>query len=245
MTPQNVVAVVQARVGSTRLPAKVLADVGGESMLARVVRRIRSARTVTAVVVATSTLPSDDAIQKLAHQLGAPCVRGSELDVLDRYVLAARTSSADVIVRVTADCPLIDPGIIDDVVRALGTGDGSADYASNVVSRTFPRGLDVEAFTRSALERAAAEAQAPREREHVTVYMLEHPDRFTLRSIGAPVDASRYRWTVDETADLELVRQIYRRVPADAPWSEILHAIESEPALASINADVQQKSTHK
>jgi spore coat polysaccharide biosynthesis protein SpsF len=237
------VLVVQARTGSTRLPNKVLADIGGEPMLARVVRRARLSRLVSEVVIATSTLPTDDPIEALATSLGVRCIRGSERDVLDRYLQAADATNADVVVRITADCPLIDADVVDDVVRTLIDSDESVDYCSNVLTRTFPRGLDVEAFTRAALERTAAEARAPREREHVTLYMVEHPELFRQRSVTSPVDAGRHRWTVDEEADLSFVRAVYQRLPADAPWRLILREVDADASLPAINAGVQQKAS--
>jgi spore coat polysaccharide biosynthesis protein SpsF len=160
----NIVAVIQARMGSTRLPGKVLRDIGGKTMLARVVRRMQCAASLSQVVVATTTSPADKAIVAECERLGIPAFRGDEQDVLDRYYQAAQAHRADVVVRVTSDCPLIDPGVVDEVVRAFL--DAEPDYASNTLERTYPRGLDTEVMTMAALARAWREAQEPYQHAH-------------------------------------------------------------------------------
>lgn len=234
------VAIVQARMGSTRLPGKVLADLAGRPMLARVLERLQRARTVDLVGVATSTEPVDDAVVRLCRELEVPVFRGSEEDVLDRYAEAARHFEADVVVRITADCPLVDPAVVDRVVERLhATG---SDYASNTLDRTYPQGLDVEAFRRGALEIAAREAREPWERSHVTPFLYRHPERFSLVSVTQEDDASAQRWTVDTPEDLALVQALYDRLGgSDGPWPEVLRLVEEDPALASINAGVRQK----
>ena len=206
----NVVAVIQARMGSTRLPGKVLADLAGEPMLDRVVERVRRARRVNAVWVASSANRPDDPIAARCRILGVPVFRGSDHDVLGRFVGAAQESRADVVVRLTADCPLLDGAIIDRVVAEVVSHDGT-DYASNVTARSFPRGLDVEAFTREALARMDQLGQSPAAREHVTIPVrLEHPEAFRCRTVRNEVDDSDLRWTVDTPEDLEFVRRAYR-----------------------------------
>src|SRR5277367_2863697 len=148
----NVVAIVQARMGSTRLPGKVLIDLGGETVLARVIARLRRAELVKEIVVATTDSAADDAIVGECRRLDVPTFRGSESDVLDRYYWAARGCPASVVVRITSDCPLIDPQLVDETIRVFQQQ--QADYASNTFSRTYPRGLDAEAFTTAALEQA-------------------------------------------------------------------------------------------
>ncbi len=236
------VAIVQARMGSTRLPGKVLMDIGGRTMLERVVERARRAELLQEVVVATTVEPADDALADLATQKGWAVFRGSQDDVLERYEQAARRFDARVIVRITSDCPLIDPGVVDDVVRAL-TRSG-ADYCSNCLRRTFPRGLDVEAMTRDSLEIMAEEATLPHEREHVTPFLYGRPDRFRLQGVEGREDHSAHRWTVDTPEDLQLLRSIFAAFGADGPrsWSEVLEVLARRPEIAAINAHVPQKS---
>lgn len=201
-----IVAVLQARMSSTRLPGKVLADIHGEPMLARQVARLRRCTTLDALVLATSTDPSDDVLEALAASLGLPCVRGSLDDVLSRYLLAAEHFPADAIVRLTADCPLASPRVIDHVVRDWIAD--PVDYVSNTLTRTYPDGLDVEVVTPDALRAVHPVADAY-EREHVTAGVYHRPEQFTLRNVAQDVDLSDWRWTVDTPEDLEFVRAMY------------------------------------
>jgi spore coat polysaccharide biosynthesis protein SpsF len=239
----TVVAVVQARLGSTRLPGKVLLDIAGASMLARTVRRLRRARLLDAVVVATSTQAQDADVAREAEALGAGVTRGSETDVLDRYAQAAREAKADVVVRVTSDCPVIDPDVVDLTIAAFRAACPAVDYASNTLQRSYPRGLDVEVFSAEALARAAREARADAQREHVTPYFYQNPGRFRLVSVVNDQDLSGYRWTVDTAEDLALVRAIYARLSGDAfGWRDVIALLEAEPDLRALNRDVVQKS---
>lgn len=237
------VAVVQARMGSARLPAKVMLPLLGEPILTRVMRRAGRARTLDEVVVATTTLPEDDAIVALAGAEGWPVQRGSESDLLDRYLGAARTHRADVIVRITSDCPLIDPDVIDRTVLAFRSA--NVDYAGNTLEpRTYPNGLDVEVIGRGALERAWREDGDPAWREHVTPYIYRHPERFRL--LRVPADGTSHpeqRWSVDTPEDYELVRRIYETLGRDDfTWLEALAVVEAHPAWASINRHISPKS---
>jgi spore coat polysaccharide biosynthesis protein SpsF len=266
MHPRTI-AIIQARMGSRRLPGKVLLDIAGQPMLARVVERARRANTLDVVAVATTTDPSDDAITALCIERGYPCYRGCLHDVLDRYYQAARALSAEVIVRLTADCPLIDPGVIDETVNAflgiasgeLGMADNQPliamrnsqflyDFAANRLPppwhRTYPIGLDVEVSTFRALERAWKETSKPHHREHVMPYLYEEEGRFRVLLVSHEPDYGSLRWTVDTSEDLELVRRIYARFPGrdDFTWLEVLALFEREPELAQINAQVQHKS---
>lgn len=238
------VLIVQARMTSTRLPGKVLMDLAGRPMLAQELARLKRCRRVDEIVVATTTNATDDPVQALAEREGVHCFRGSEADVLSRYAGAAREAKADLIVRVTADCPLIDPEITDRVIAKLEDSPG-ADYASNVVRRTFPRGLDAEAFTHDALEKAAREARSKPAREHVTYFILqEHPERFKIIPIADTQDNSDLRWTVDATEDLELVRRLYAELDLSRqtlPYRKILEYVRARPELSAINAPVSQK----
>jgi len=238
--------------GSSRLPGKVLEDLGGGTVLARTVTRARAIRGVDEVVVATTRAGADDAIVAEAKRLGVHATRGSEDDVLGRYVEAAELHGAHVVVRITSDCPLLDPEVSGRVVFALHerlrTGP-AVDYASNTIVRRYPRGLDTEAFTRDALGRAHALAKAAREREHVTLFMYEHPAEFTLLSVVGDVDHASHRWTVDTDRDLAMVREVYARLdrpPLGGPgrifgMADVLALLAREPQIAAINADVAQK----
>jgi spore coat polysaccharide biosynthesis protein SpsF len=234
------VAVIQARMGSSRLPGKVLADLGGKPMLERVVRRVERARALDHVVVATSTDPRDEVIVHACERLGVASFRGSEDDVLDRYYAAARASSADVVVRVTSDCPLIEGEVIDRVVATRR--DAGADYASNSLVRTYPRGLDAEAFTFGALGVAWREAREPYERVHATPYLYRHPELFKLVNVAHDEDESAHRWTVDTPEDLDLVRHLFARGDGDPSWRRLLEVVAREGRLADINRHVKQKS---
>lgn len=237
------VAIIQARLGSERLPGKVLAPIAGRSMLAWVVARAQAAATVDQVVVATTTAAEDDAVEVAARAAGAGVFRGERADVLGRYLGAARTVAADRVVRLTADCPLLDPAVIDAVVEALATTPG-CDYASNTVARTYPRGLDVEAMPLTTLVRLDAVARAPAHREHVTAYLTDNPAGFARLSVCAAVDHSDLRWTVDTEVDLALVRAIYAGVaPTPAtPYLRIVDWLRARPELSGINAGVNQRS---
>ena len=237
----KVVAILQARMASTRLPGKVLLDLGGRTMLARVVRRARRAVGIDEVVVATTEGSGDGAIVEECRRLDVACFRGSEPDVLDRYHGAAVAHQADVVVRITADCPLIDPGETGRVIRAFLQR--KPDYASNILCRTFPRGLDTEVMALSTLVRAWSESTEPYQRTHVTPYIYQHPRRFRLLAVTGEEDLSGHRWTVDSPEDLELVRAIYRRMKGEDgfSWREVLGLVKDQPWLGELNRHVRQK----
>ena len=239
----RIVAIIQARMGSTRLPGKVLMELAGEPMLARCVNRTRRAQTLNEVVVATTVKPADDAIVRLCDEHNWPCFRGSEEDVLDRYYHAAIAHRADVVVRITSDCPLIEPEIVDRVVREFLDLQPEADYACNVLPRrTFPRGLDTEVMRFDVLERAWREDDNPAWREHVTLYIQCNPDLFRIHGITNEVDYSHMRWTVDIPEDLAFVRCIYDHFGHDRfSWREVLAVLEQHPEWLKINRHVQQK----
>jgi len=205
----NVVAIIQARMTSTRLPGKVLADLAGAPMLARVAERVALTHRLDRIWIACTDREADLPLEECARRLGLPVFRGSESDVLGRYRGCAQAAAADVIVRVTADCPLLDPDVIDRVVDMLVTR--NVDYAANVLERSFPRGLDVEAFTYDALVRMDQLGTSAAAREHVTIPVrLEHPECFTALNVRSPTDDSDLRWTVDTPEDLAFARLIYR-----------------------------------
>lgn len=239
----RVVAIIQARMGSTRLPGKVLMKVLDNPMLWHVVCRTRLARRVDEVVVATTTTNADQAIVSLCESEDWLYFRGSEDDVLDRYYRAALYHRADVAVRITSDCPLIDPEVIDRVIKEFVDGQPELDYVSNTLQpRTFPRGLDVEVFSFPALQKAWTEDSNPTWREHVTPYLYRHPEHFNLRSVTNAVDYSNMRWTVDTPDDLAFVRKIYEHFKnARFSWRDVLKALSKHSEWLQINRDVKQK----
>ena len=228
--------------GSSRLPGKVLLDLGGETVLSRVVQRIRRATLVEEVVVATTTSAVDHAVVEESARLGVRSFRGSERDVLDRYLSAAKYLGADTIVRITSDCPLIDPDLVDAVVKKFTQE--NADFACNVWPRTYPRGLDAEVCTISALAKVWRLADQPHQREHVTPLFYERQDLFRFASVQNQVDLSRHRWTLDTPEDLALIRSIYSSFGnrGDFSWSAVLALFERLPELSGINAHVIQKT---
>jgi spore coat polysaccharide biosynthesis protein SpsF len=242
MSP-SVVAVIQARMGSARLPGKTLLRLAGATVLEHVVNRARLARRVNQVVVATSTNAEDDAIAQECARLKTQVVRGSALDVLDRYAVAAEHSEADVVVRITGDCPLLDPVVVDSVVEMF-LADPQCDYASNTLERTFPRGLDVEAVAASTIAAAAREADDPYEREHVTPFIYNRPERFTLRNVRAASDWSHLRWTLDTPVDYEYLESVFARVGIDSrslpAFEHVARAVREDAGLMALNARAVQ-----
>lgn len=228
--------------GSRRLPGKVLLPVGGQPTIEWVFRRTKAASTVTEVVIATSGKQGDDVLADHCLRLGWPVFRGSETDVLDRYHEAAHAHGAETVVRVSGDCPMVDPSIIDRIVRALWEKP-AVDYASNILEpRTFPRGLDVEAFTIDALVKAWAEDANPAWREHVTPYIYRNPDKFRMRQVKHDVDLSSMRWTLDTPEDLEFLRRLLAEVSdLHASWREALEISQDHRDWLRLNSDVVQK----
>jgi spore coat polysaccharide biosynthesis protein SpsF (cytidylyltransferase family) len=237
----KITAIVQARMGSTRFPGKVLMDLGGWTVLARVLRRLVRASRLHEIVVATTDAGSDDEIVTECARLKVFCFRGSEHDVLERYLRTAEQFRSDLIVRITADCPLIDPEVVDEVVAACITRD--VDLSCNDVPHTFPRGLDVAAFTIETLRRIQDIADQPNHREHVTALVYQRPDIFKTYLVKGERDVSRLRWTIDTPEDLQLTRAIYAHFENrdDFGWREALDLVDSHPELAEINAHIAQK----
>lgn len=242
MTKMRVVAIIQARMGSTRLPGKVMKDIGGETMLGRVVWRTRRAKLLDEVVVATTNKSVDAPIVSECAKLGVPVFRGDEQDVLDRYYRSAMAHRAEAVVRVTSDCPLIDPEIVDEVVHSFLKA--KPDYASNTLNHTYPRGLDTEVMTMTSLERAWHESSKPYHRTHVTPYIYQNPETFRLLSIKGQVDYSNLRWTVDTREDLNFVRSVYSRFNNQDTfgWHDVLKVLDGEPELIDLNRHIRQKS---
>ena len=237
----NIFGVLQARTSSRRLPGKVLADVLGRPMILRQVERLLRAERMDGLVIATSTDPSDDALASECQAAGIALHRGDIDDVLERVVSAveAHAPEAAHVVRLTADCPLADPAIVDAVIAKHL--EERFDYTSNSLERTFPDGLDVEVVRRGALEVARREATLPSQREHVTPFLYAHPDRFRIGQLVDGVDRSALRWTVDEPEDLELVREVYAALhPAQPDFStDDIHALLAErPDLSRLNGHI-------
>lgn len=233
----RVVAIVQARVGSTRLPGKVLMPLAGRPMVAHVLERARAIRGVHAVVAAVPDLPVDDPLADICERSGALVVRGSSDDVLARYARAAVKSRADVVVRITADCPLLSPTVSAQVLDRFE----DCDYASNTLTRTYPRGLDTEVFSAAALLAANEEASDSAEREHVTPFIYRRPDRFRLIHVMNDVDLSGGRWTVDTPDDMSFASAVYDCLGPVFELVDVLALLERNPNIASLNRGTAQK----
>jgi spore coat polysaccharide biosynthesis protein SpsF len=232
----NIVHILQVRLSSARLPGKVLKDILGKPMLERQIERLRRAEALNQLVVATSDRGEDDAIELLCQKLGVDCFRGSLNDVLTRFYQCALKYSPKHVVRLTGDCPLADPAIIDEVVRLHL--EGNYDYTSNTNPPTWPDGMDVEVMKYECLAEAYAEAELPSEREHVTLFIYRQPERYRLGSLTQEEDLSALRLTVDEPEDLELVTKIYERLYPqnhDFTLADILALLDKTPALKEVN----------
>lgn len=240
----KIICIIQARVGSSRLPNKIFLDLAGRPVLSRVLDRVQKSKLITKVVVAAPDSAANDVIQDFitANHPDVGLFRGSEEDVLSRYLGAAQKYQADVVIRITSDCPLIDPDVIDKVIADfLKAG---ADYAANVIGRrTYPRGLDVEVFSLATLKKLDQLAKLAEDREHVTLYLFKHPDQFKIVSIVNERDDSKYRLTLDEVADYDLLKKIYDKLnnKVDFRWPEIVEIFNQAPELLDINAAVEQK----
>ena len=241
----KVVIISQARMTSTRLPGKVLKPVLGKPLLAYQIERLRRVKGAAEVVIATTTNAADDAIVALCEELSCAFYRGSENDVLSRYYEAAAAFEADAVVRVTSDCPVIDPAVIDDVIDLFRLADRKRyDYVSNTLTRSFPRGMDAEIFSFPALVEAHAKAILPYEREHVTPFFYQHPEKFALGNVAHRQDESRHRWTVDTIEDFELLERIITALYPSHPaftLGDMLQLLEGNPSWALLNAHVEQK----
>ncbi len=241
----RVVCIIEARYRSSRLPGKVVKPVMGQPMLSRMIERVSRARTLDAIVVACPDGPEDDVVEEVAFETGVFCFRGSENDVLARVVGAASANRADVIVELTGDCPLHDPSLIDKVVSDYMLG--GADFVSNILPYTTPRGTDVRVFAASALAEIAERSSDPADREHVSLHFWEHPERYTRRNVTTefPEHASDLRLTVDTAEDFRLVNEIYDALypgkPAFTLW-DVISLLDVRPELRAINEHVQQKA---
>ena len=242
ISKKRIIAITQARTGSTRLPRKVLLTINGQTLLQIHLDRVSKSKTIDEVIVATTDKDTDEPIMKVAQQLGYKCYRGSENDVLDRYYQAAKEANAEVVVRVTSDCPLVDPDLIDTIVNAhlvYGT-----DFTSNIVKRSFPDGMDVEVFSFEALEKAWKEASDIADREHVTYYLWKNSDLmgkdiFTAYNVMTDNgnDYSAIRLTLDYQEDFEVFEKTITQFGLSKTWLDYVNFLEANPYIKAINSN--------
>jgi len=239
---KTVIAIIQARMGSNRLPGKVMLDISGKPMLWHVINRVKHAKNIDNIVVATTNLTEDEQIIQLTDAIGVYHCAGSENDVLDRYYQAALKYGGDVIVRVTADCPLIDPDIIDNAIEFFLTHE--YDFIGNTIKPTFPDGLDTWIFSFDALKLAWEQASLASDREHVTTYIINNPNLFKIKNYKNSADLSKMRWTVDEDPDLEFVRKVYKNLYIENDnifkMEDILELIKKKPELSKLNVGIMR-----
>lgn len=238
-----VIAIVQARMGSTRLPGKVLSDLAGAPMLQRQLERVQRATTLDQIVVATSGDSSDDPIAELCAKLGVPVFRGDLNDVLSRFAGAITEFDPEIVVRITADCPLLSPSVIDSVVSAFKEED--VDYLSNTLQPTFPDGVDVEVVRADVLLDLSATSTDLAEREHVTLGVYRQPEKYAVANFAGDVDLSDLRWTVDNPGDFEFVQWVYQQLMPDNPQfdiDDVLALLESNPSRSRTSADSKRNA---
>lgn len=241
-----VVAIFQARMGSTRLPGKTLVDICGKPLIVRVLERVCSSNLIDRIMIATTQQKKDEVLLKLASELCVHGYAGSVDDVLDRFYQAAKMATADIIVRITPDDPFKDPEVIDEVIGYFLQHE-NLDYASNTICPTYPDGLDVEVFSFYALEKAWKEAKLPSEREHVTPYIWKQPDKFNIANIENDENLSHLRWTIDYEEDLLFALEVYSRMGDDKIFlmRDILELLEKEPELLEINKGIERNIGYK
>jgi spore coat polysaccharide biosynthesis protein SpsF len=240
-------AIIEARMSSSRLPGKILLPVLGEPLLALLIERLKRVPSLDKIVVATTSNVTDDPVEDLAFRIGVGCFRGSEEDVLSRVLLAAKQYSCDVIVEITGDCPLIDPEIVDNLIRIYHAN--NYDYVSNVLKPTFPNGMDTQVFSTATLERVASLTDDPVDHEHVSLYIYEHPEIFSLFNLESnlPEKYWNLRLTVDTQEDFELIKIIYESLYPKNPafvLSDILEFLIQREELLNLNRHIQQKKVH-
>jgi spore coat polysaccharide biosynthesis protein SpsF len=240
----KVLAVIQARMSSTRLPGKCLLPLAGRPMLEHVLHRVHQIKGIDQIWVATTDDGSEAPLAELCERLKVRCYRGSVEDVLSRYAAIARQEKADAIVRITADCPFLDPEVSGRVLQAYREAAPRYAYVSNTLRRTFPRGLDTEVLSAAALERAHREAIDPQDREHVSRFLYTHSDWFPNTNVADAPSHSDLRWTVDTPADYTFAQRIYDALYPNKPdfgYPDILALLERQPELSELNAHVAQK----
>ena len=241
MSKNEIIAIVQARTGSTRLPGKILKKILGRPMLSLMLERLSKSNLIDRIIVATTTNKEDDVIENLAKSDGFDVFRGSELDCLDRYYQTAKYYDAKIVLKITSDCPLIDPLLVDKIIQYFLDNKNKFDYVSNVRPPTFPDGLDVEIFTFSTLEHAWNNATDPNHREHTTTFIHSQPEKFKIGNFFMPNDENLFishRWTVDYSEDFELIKLIYENLYNEGNiflMNEILEFLEKRKDVWNIN----------
>ncbi|WML46079.1 glycosyltransferase family protein [Neobacillus sp. PS3-40] len=245
----KVIAIIQARMGSTRLPGKILKEVLGKPLLEYQIEQVRNSKQIDEIVIATTTKDTEQPIIDLCGRLLVPYYRGSEEDVLSRYFEAAQQSHAEIIVRLTSDCPLIDPNVIDEVISHYIKNFPIYDYVSNTIERSYPRGLDVEVFSMQALEQSFKKAKDTVCREHVTPYIYQHTNLFNLGYVKNDLDLSKYRLTVDTEEDFKLVDQLIKELlKRDNKYftlRDIIDVMQENPEWLFINSHIEQKKLNE
>lgn len=240
----KIIAIIQARMGSTRLPGKVLKKVKNKPLLEYQLERIQQSQLINEIVIATTQNEKDRKIIEFCNVRDIYVFQGSEDNVLERYFQAAKEYEADVIVRLTSDCPLIDPNLIDEVIRLYLESKNSVEYASNTLVRSYPRGLDIEVFSFEALEQAYQQSTLESEKEHVTPFIYNRPERFKLVNLESLEDYSYHRWTVDTEEDFELIKKIIEVTyphTKDVKWKDIIKIMKQNLSWIEINAHIEQK----
>ncbi|WP_252231541.1 glycosyltransferase family protein [Clostridium sp. ZBS15] len=243
----KVVCIVQARVGSTRLPGKVLKEICGKTVLEHDVNRLKLVPNIDEIVIATTVESQDDKILYEANRLGVKYFRGSENDVLSRYYFAAKENNADIVIRVTSDCPCLDYKILKDMIDMYLDKSNDIDYISNTIDRTYPRGYDVEIFSFDALEKVYNNAKKDYEREHVTPYLYDLNNKFRILSYKNSKDYSKYRVTLDTEEDLQVIKAIYEALFEENGYfllEDVVNFLNKNPQIVSINENIEQKKLY-
>ncbi len=240
----KIVSTIEARMGSTRLPGKTMKEIVGKPMLELLIERLKRTKRIDEIVVATTTEPEDRVIAELAERIGVKCFRGSSEDVLDRVLRAAKTYQGDIIVEMTGDCPLLDPVLVDRIINIYL--ENTYDYVSNAIKRTYPRGLDTQVFSVNVLNEVSKLTNDPADRENVSLYIYEHPERYRLYNVEAPPEYRHpgYRWTVDSKEDFQFVKEVYENLYYKNPdflAADIMKLLKEKPDLCEINAYIKQK----
>ncbi len=241
--------IIQARMGSTRFPGKVLKKIYNKTILEHVISRVQTAENINDIIIATTIKKEDDRIVDICQNNNIKFYRGSEEDVLSRYYHTAKENKSDIIVRITSDCPLIDKEVMENMIEFYikNNYDFVTNAGPDASYRTFPRGLDVEIFSYDTLEKAHLKSRVPSEREHVTLYFYDHPDEYNIYVYKNKTDYSGYRWTLDTAEDWKLIKKIYNELynkDQDFSWRKVLTLLEDHPGLSEINMAIEQKKYH-
>ncbi len=237
---KKITVLIQARTGSNRLPGKVLAEIEGKPLIWHVINRVKQIKSVQQIAIITTKKDDDKILLDFAEKNEIIGFAGEESDVLDRHYQCAKNISAEPIIRITSDCPLIDPFLVEEIIQFFLKN--NYDYVSNVLPPTYPDGLDTEIFTFKTLEKIAMEAKLTSDREHVTTYISKNPNKFKIGNYTNSNNLSNYRWTVDRDVDLEFVRQIYSQIKPDTVFgfNKILEILKNNPHLLEINENIQR-----